>query len=50
MGGGRRAGQEGAVRCSGAGGAWNWRGGAAKAADSGGQRSSGDVVERRKEH
>jgi hypothetical protein len=31
VGGGRRAGQEGAVRCGGAGGARNWRGGAAEA-------------------
>jgi hypothetical protein len=37
------------VRCSGAGGARNWRGGAAEAADSGRQRSSSEVVERRKE-
>jgi hypothetical protein len=36
------------VRCSGAGGARNWRGGAAEAADGGGQRSSGEVVERRR--
>jgi hypothetical protein len=42
-------GQEGAVRCSVAGGARSWRGGAAEAADSGGQRSSGEVVERRRE-
>jgi hypothetical protein len=48
-GGGRRAGQEGAMRCGGAGGARNWRGGAAEAADGGGQRSSGEVVERGKE-
>jgi hypothetical protein len=36
MGGGRRAGQEGAVRCGGAGEAQNWRGRAAEAADGGG--------------
>jgi hypothetical protein len=48
-GGGRRAGQEGAVRCGDAGGARNWRGGAAETADGGGQRSSGEVVERRRE-
>jgi hypothetical protein len=36
------------VRCGGAGGARNWRGEAAKAADGGGQRSSGEVVERRR--
>jgi hypothetical protein len=47
-GGGRRAGQEGAVRCGGAGGARNWRGGVVKVADGGGQRSSGKVVERRR--
>jgi hypothetical protein len=41
--------QEGAMRCSGAGGAQNWRGGAAETADGGGQRSSGEVVEREKE-
>jgi hypothetical protein len=32
----------------GADGARNWRGGVAEVADSGGQRSSGEVVERRK--
>jgi hypothetical protein len=37
------------VRCGGAGGARSWRGGAAEAADGGGQRSSGEVVERRRE-
>jgi hypothetical protein len=37
------------VRCGGAGGARNWRGGAAETADGGGQRSSGEVVERGKE-
>jgi hypothetical protein len=36
------------VRCGGAGGARNWRGGVAEAADGGGQRSSGEVVERGK--
>jgi hypothetical protein len=41
-------GKEGAVRCGGAGGARNWRGGAAQAVDGGGQRSSGEVVERRR--
>jgi hypothetical protein len=41
--------QKGAVRCGGAGGARNWRGGAAEMADGGGQRSSGEVVERGKE-
>jgi hypothetical protein len=46
---GRRAGQEGAVKCGSAGGARNWRGGAAEMADGGGQRSSGEVVERGKE-
>jgi hypothetical protein len=47
--GGRRADQKGAVRCGGAGGARNWSGGAAETADSGGQRSSGEVVERGEE-
>jgi hypothetical protein len=47
-GGGRRVGQEGAVRCSGAGGARNWREGVAEVANGGGQRSSGEVVERRR--
>jgi hypothetical protein len=42
--------QEGAMRCGGAGGARNWRGGAAETADGGGQRSCGEVVERRREH
>jgi hypothetical protein len=42
-------GLEGAVRCGGAGGARNWGGGAVEMADSGGQRSSGEVVERGKE-
>jgi hypothetical protein len=37
------------MRCGGAGGARNWRGGVAKMADGGGQRSSGEVVERGKE-
>jgi hypothetical protein len=37
------------VRCGGAGGARNWRGGAAETVDGGGQRSSGEVVERRRE-
>jgi hypothetical protein len=37
------------VRCGGAGGARNWRGGAAEAAEGGGQRSSGEVDERRRE-
>jgi hypothetical protein len=41
--------QEGAMRRGGAGGARNWRGGAAETADSGGQRSSSEVVERAKE-
>jgi hypothetical protein len=41
--------QEGAVRCGGAGGARNWRGEAAETVDGGGQRSSGEVVERRRE-
>jgi hypothetical protein len=41
--------QEGAMRCGGAGGVRNWRGGAAETADGGGQRSSGEVVERRRE-
>jgi hypothetical protein len=41
--------QGGAMRCGGAGGARNWRGGAAEMADGGGQRSSGKVVERRRE-
>jgi hypothetical protein len=41
--------QEGAMRWGGAGGAQNWRGGAAETADGGGQRSSGEVVERGKE-
>jgi hypothetical protein len=41
--------QEGAMRCSGAGGAQNWRGGAAETTDGSGQRSSGEVVERGKE-
>jgi hypothetical protein len=36
MRGGRRADQEGAVRCGGAGGAGNWRGGAVEAANGGG--------------
>jgi hypothetical protein len=39
--------QEGAMRRGDAGGARNWRGGAAETADGGGQRSSGEVVERR---
>jgi hypothetical protein len=39
--------QEGAMRCGGAGGAQNWRGEAAETADGSGQRSSGEVVERR---
>jgi hypothetical protein len=37
------------MRRGGAGGAQNWRGGAAETADGGGQRSSGEVVERGKE-
>jgi hypothetical protein len=41
--------QEGAMRCGGAGGARNWRGEAAETADGGGQRSSGEVAERRRE-
>jgi hypothetical protein len=41
--------QEGAMRCSSAGGAQNWRGETAETADGGGQRSSGEVVERRRE-
>jgi hypothetical protein len=49
VGGGRRADQEGAVKCGGAGGARNWRGGAAETTDGGGQRSSGEVVKRGKE-
>jgi hypothetical protein len=40
---------EEAMRCGGPGGARNWRGEAAEMADSGGQRSSGEVVERRRE-
>jgi hypothetical protein len=36
------------VRCGGASGAQNWRGGAADAADGCGQRSSDEVVERRR--
>jgi hypothetical protein len=40
--------QEEVVRCGGAGGARNWRGGAAEVADGGGQWSSGNVVERRR--
>jgi hypothetical protein len=39
-------GLEGAVTCGSAGGAQNWRGGAAETADGGGQRSCGEVVER----
>jgi hypothetical protein len=42
-------GQEGAMRCSGAGGAQNWRRGAVEVPDGDGQRSSGKVVERGKE-
>jgi hypothetical protein len=45
----RRADQEGAMRGGGADGARNWRRGAAETADGGGQRSSGEVVERGKE-
>jgi hypothetical protein len=41
--------KKGAMRRGGAGGAQNWRGGAAETADGGGQRSSGEVVERGKE-
>jgi hypothetical protein len=41
--------QEGAMRRGGAGGARNWRGGVAETADGGGQRSSGEVVQRRRE-
>jgi hypothetical protein len=41
--------QEGAMRHSSAGGARNWRGEAAETADGGGQRSSGEVVEWRRE-
>jgi hypothetical protein len=37
------------MRCGGAGGARNWRGGAAETADGSGQRSSGEVVEQGKE-
>jgi hypothetical protein len=37
------------MRRGGAGGARNWRGGAAETADGGGKRSSGEVVERGKE-
>jgi hypothetical protein len=37
------------VRCGGAGGARNWRGGAAETADGGELSSSGEVVERGKE-
>jgi hypothetical protein len=47
--GGRRTDQEEAMGCGGAGGARNWRGGAAEAADGGGQWSSGEVVERGEE-
>jgi hypothetical protein len=36
-------------RCGGAGGARNWRGGAAEAADGGGHRSSGEGFEWRRE-
>jgi hypothetical protein len=46
---GRRAGQEGVVKCGGVGGSRNWRGGAAETANGSGQRSSGEVVERGKE-
>jgi hypothetical protein len=48
-GGGRRADQEEAMRCGGADGARNWRGGAAEVADGGGQWSSGEVVGRGEE-
>jgi hypothetical protein len=41
--------QEGAMRCGGVGGARNWRGEAVEMADDGGQRSSGEVVERGRE-
>jgi hypothetical protein len=41
--------QEGAMRRCGAGGARNWRGGVAEMVDGGGQRSSDEVVERRRE-
>jgi hypothetical protein len=41
--------QDGAMRCDGASGARNWRGEAAETADGGGQRSSGEVVEWRRE-
>jgi hypothetical protein len=40
--------QEGAMRCGGAGAARNWRE-ATDTADGSGQRSSGEVVERRRE-
>jgi hypothetical protein len=33
------------MRCGGAGGAQNWRGGAAETVDGSGQRSSGEVVD-----
>jgi hypothetical protein len=41
--------QEGAMRRGGAGGVRNWRGETAETADGGGQRSSGEVVEWRRE-
>jgi hypothetical protein len=37
------------MRCGSAGGAQNWSGGAAEAADGGGEWSSGEVVERGEE-
>jgi hypothetical protein len=37
------------MKCGGADGARNLRGGAVETADGGGQRSSGEVVEREKE-
>jgi hypothetical protein len=37
------------VRCGGAGGVRDWRGGVAEVADHDGQRSSGKVVKRRRE-
>jgi hypothetical protein len=47
--GGRRVDQEEAMRCGSAGGARNWRGGVAEAADGCGQWSSGEVVKRGEE-
>jgi hypothetical protein len=41
--------QEGVMRRGSAGGAQNWRGEAVETADGGGQKSSGEVVKRRRE-